>query len=188
MMFDNIGGKIKTLAKICSWVIIVSCAITGLVVMFSESFFIGLLTIVLGALIGWISAFMMYGFGELVESAMVLRDAELNRQQQDGHASRAASTVSTRPQSGFSLSALASRAGNNASWVCKCGKHNSDSSPICTDCGSSRRDAVGLLPAANQAPAAQSAPARPQTGWRCKKCGKMNATTAMFCSDCGQDR
>lgn len=181
-MFDNIGSKMKMLAQVCCWVIIAACAITGLVVMFSESFFVGLLIIVLGALAGWTGSFMMYGFGDLVESAAVLRDAELNRQHQNSP-SKPSAVIPSRPQSGFSLSSVAAGLSAGAGWVCKCGKRNSNSAPICSDCGVSRKDG-----AVAQAAAAHAQSSAPKAGWRCKKCGKQNTSTALYCSDCGSDR
>ena len=65
-MFENIGGKIKTLAKVfCALGIVVS-VISG-VLLFSYDFFIGLITLVLGSVGAWISSFCLYGFGELIE-------------------------------------------------------------------------------------------------------------------------
>lgn len=79
-MFQNIGKKIKTLAKVICWVGII-CSIVGGVVMAISGVGIlrydaasgvgaivgGLLTAVLGALFSWIGSFMMLGFGEIVE-------------------------------------------------------------------------------------------------------------------------
>ena len=184
-MFENIGSKIKMMAQVCCWVIIAACAVTGLIIMFSESFFGGLLIIVLGALLGWTGSFMMYGFGDLVESAAVLRDAELNRQHQNGQP-QPAPVIPSRPQSGFSLSSIAAGLSTGAGWVCKCGKRNSNSAPVCSDCGASRKD--GAVAQAAPAAAAPVQSSVPKAGWRCKKCGKQNTSTAMYCSDCGSDR
>lgn len=141
-MFDNVGGKIKDLTR---WICLISMAafvITGVVIMFSESFFGGLLTAVVGAASAWAGSFVLYGFGELVESAMVLRDAELKRQREQeqkpegGRRSRTQSEQS----SGYSLSQLAAqREGKTAGWRCKkCGKMNTTTALYCIDCGGDR--------------------------------------------------
>ena len=72
-MFHNIGGKIKALAKICTWIGIVSSILFGSFVIFEsgfdETFFMGLLIIILGPLSSWIGSFLLYGFGQLIENS-----------------------------------------------------------------------------------------------------------------------
>ena len=68
-MFNNIGGKIKALAIIIF--------VIGLIISFSVGFVLikngdssrGILVIILGSLISWISVFTLYGFGQLVENS-----------------------------------------------------------------------------------------------------------------------
>lgn len=144
-MFDNIGSKIKILAQVCCWVIIVACAITGLVVMFSESFLLGLLIIVAGALTGWTGSFMMYGFGDLVESAAVLRDAEIARQH------KASAERNTQPAFHPAASDMENSQKNNnglhthqestlsGPWTCsECGKRNGANMKNCVGCGNAK--------------------------------------------------
>lgn len=78
-MFDNIGGKIKMLAKVICWLgigfsiffgllVIIGCAISeGGILNVAIGFFLGLLVIIIGALASWIGSFFLYGFGELIE-------------------------------------------------------------------------------------------------------------------------
>ena len=73
-MFDNIGGKIKTLAKVICWVGIVASAISAVYVGAVTSNLNGALGIViaiplvlLGAVLSWIVSFTLYGYGELIE-------------------------------------------------------------------------------------------------------------------------
>ncbi len=82
-MFDNIGSKIKTLAKIITVVGIAISVIWGLVIMINAQtgtildggiFFSGIIVIVLGSLISWISSFFMYGFGQLIESTQNIEE------------------------------------------------------------------------------------------------------------------
>lgn len=68
-MYDNIGGKIKGLAK---WVCIIGSiimAISGMVCMgLGEDFIpVGILLLILGPVLCWISSWILYGFGELIE-------------------------------------------------------------------------------------------------------------------------
>lgn len=69
-MFDNIGSKIKSLAKIVCWVGIIITVIAGIVMLASGgdvSSPIGLVLVIAGPIISWISSFFVYGFGELIE-------------------------------------------------------------------------------------------------------------------------
>jgi hypothetical protein len=65
-MFDNIGGKIKTLAKIICWLGIIISVISGMVLI-GISGLVSVLTIIAGSLTSWIGSFSLYGFGELIE-------------------------------------------------------------------------------------------------------------------------
>ena len=96
-MFNNIGRKIKTFAKVMCWIGIIASVVAGLV-MIATSFssyapaagiVTGILTAVLGSLfswvgsvtvfggigvallgslLSWVGSFLMVGFGELVEN------------------------------------------------------------------------------------------------------------------------
>jgi hypothetical protein len=67
-MFDNIGKKIKGLAKvICFLGIILAICIGVYEIGNGNNGFSGLIIIIGGALISWVSCFVLYGFGELVD-------------------------------------------------------------------------------------------------------------------------
>ena len=70
-MFDNIGGKIKTLAQVVTWIGIIASVISGIVLMSiaEEMIFVGLMVMIFGALMSWVSSFVLYGFGQLVENS-----------------------------------------------------------------------------------------------------------------------
>lgn len=67
-MFDNIGGKIKSLAQIMAYILMGLSILAGLLMLFSNPV-VGLLSIVVGCLSAWIGSFFMYAFGELVENS-----------------------------------------------------------------------------------------------------------------------
>ena len=71
-MFNNIGGKIKALAKVLCWIGIVFSVIGGIAMMLSQQadqgVLLGILTIVVGCLVSWIGSFFAYGFGQLIEN------------------------------------------------------------------------------------------------------------------------
>ena len=71
-MFTNIGGKIKTTAAVCCWIVIIASVISGIAMMANDMVAEGLIVIVVGALSGWISSFVLYGFGELIENSSII--------------------------------------------------------------------------------------------------------------------
>ena len=83
-MFNNIGGKIKTLAKVLCWIGIIASIIFGLamiVVGNGRSYnasgpvaLLGVLYMVLGSLFSWIGSFFAYGFGQLIEDTEEIRE------------------------------------------------------------------------------------------------------------------
>ena len=99
-MFQNIGKKIKTVAIVIMIVGIVLSVLGGLVAFFEEysvgnifSAFLTFLTVAgLGILFSWLSVFILYGFGELVDQSMTMtqRQEEILRllKEQQGTAPR----------------------------------------------------------------------------------------------------
>lgn len=83
-MFDNIGSKIKSLARIITWIGIIGSVILGIIQISNGSryssyggsplIWSGLGTIVIGSLAAWISSFILYGFGELIENSARIAD------------------------------------------------------------------------------------------------------------------
>lgn len=92
-MFNNIGVKIKGLAKFIFWVLAILSVIGGLIIIIggisssssnSEnviiSILIGLAVIVVGIIMAWLQNFLLYGFGELVDSNQKILRALEERQ------------------------------------------------------------------------------------------------------------
>ena len=72
-MFNNIGNKIKTLAKVICWFGIVLSTLLGLYysnVLATKNFLGGIILFfvysIIGSLLSWIGSFILYGFGELI--------------------------------------------------------------------------------------------------------------------------
>ena len=68
-MFENVGNKIKILAKTITIIGIIGSIIGGISLMASELILEGLLVIVGGSLFSWVGSFVLYGFGHLIETA-----------------------------------------------------------------------------------------------------------------------
>lgn len=73
-MFENIGSKIKTVAKVVCWIGIIASVISGIVLIAQDedTAFLGFLVIVLGCVGSWVGSFITYGFGQLVENSDIL--------------------------------------------------------------------------------------------------------------------
>ena len=80
-MFNNIGGTIKGFAKFLTWVGIIASIIVGIKLVKNENAY-GFLVIIGGILISWMSSWLLYAFGELVENSTIIAKhfgkAELN--------------------------------------------------------------------------------------------------------------
>lgn len=95
-MFDNIGSKIKTLAKILCVVEFILCLLAAFFLFQLSSKFgsaggslrlYGFVVLIFGPLIFWVGNFILYGFGELVDnSAIIARQTANNNQSLDKEA------------------------------------------------------------------------------------------------------
>lgn len=80
--FDNIGSKIKNLAKWSCWVTILLFWLADLVLFFilianeveGAIYLLLLLAAVVGPIVIWVGSWCMYAFGELVEDIHYMRD------------------------------------------------------------------------------------------------------------------
>ena len=79
-MFENIGGKIQKLAQIICILGIIASFIAGITVGAIGSYrtwqFLLIMVLIwgAGALASWISCFMVYGFGRLIENSEIIKD------------------------------------------------------------------------------------------------------------------
>ena len=79
-MFGNIGGKIKTLAQVVTWIGIIGSVIYGFVLgIYEDLIFEGFIMALLGSLISWVSSFVLYGFGQLIENTDKLVELAKNK-------------------------------------------------------------------------------------------------------------
>ncbi len=66
-MYDNIGGKIKTLAQLTFAVLTTSSLVISLINFVQEFYDIGVILLLTVPLFAWILSLLLYGFGELIE-------------------------------------------------------------------------------------------------------------------------
>jgi hypothetical protein len=71
-MFDNVGSKIKVFAAVSFIMEAIAAVITGIAFLASWGFddaWWGLLIMILGPVVLWIPALLLYGYGELIENS-----------------------------------------------------------------------------------------------------------------------
>ncbi len=75
-MFENIGSKIKNLSKFICCIEIIACIVVGIVMaaINENLIFAGILVAVIGALLSWVGAFILYGFCQLIESSDIIAE------------------------------------------------------------------------------------------------------------------
>ncbi len=68
-MYENIGKKIKGLSKTIAIIEAILAAGIGTGIMFADDDTIGagVLVVVIGCLAAWVSSWMLYGFGEIID-------------------------------------------------------------------------------------------------------------------------
>lgn len=80
-MFENIGSKIKGLASFMCWIGIGVSVMGGIILLaysgeawYNEEICIllGFATMIGGSLLSWLSSFVLYGFGELIENSAII--------------------------------------------------------------------------------------------------------------------
>ena len=140
-MFDNIGGKIKALAKVVCFLGIAGSVIAGLVAMaqagevskYSDDVatataFSGFLIMVIGSLLSWIGSFFTYGFGELIEKATEIEKNTRGETQSTG-------VLYTENESDKATGYMPDIQKPVDTWICpRCGKENSTTVQTC-ECG-----------------------------------------------------
>ena len=78
--YENIGNKIKSLAMTLFFVEAIAEIVTGFALMIADEdlIFYGFLIIVIGPIVAWVSSWLLYGFGQLIENSDIIA-AEYNR-------------------------------------------------------------------------------------------------------------
>ncbi|MBE6917110.1 MAG: hypothetical protein E7470_04295 [Ruminococcaceae bacterium] len=130
-MYEWVGTKIKSLTKIICGIGIAVSVIGGVVLIFTANFLTGIIVAVVGALSSWISGFMLYGYGEIVDNLMEmnyrLQHMDVGASGKDSFYVYAQDGVYTEtPENG---------------WRCACGRVHLAYESSCV-CGKSKRDAM----------------------------------------------
>jgi len=87
-MFKNIGGKIKKISEIVTWIGIIVSVILGIIIMLPGDIMVlvGLIVIALGCFSSWVGSLLLYGYGQLIENSdklLLLHIGEKNKSEPD---------------------------------------------------------------------------------------------------------
>ena len=151
-MFDNIGGKIKTLALVITIIWMVASCIFGFALLCSGAVLGGILAAGLGCLSAWIGSFLLYGFGELIEqqttsnaySAQIVNLLSRQVNNTNYGTGRATQTTATKTTVGGAGTSYQQRNTNQSQqmnrgssfWICKsCNTQNASVNLYCKNCG-----------------------------------------------------
>lgn len=137
-MYENIGGKIKGLAKVIGCILAGITILVGIISMFGSgdlgAAFMILLVTALIAFLEIISTWAFYGFGQLIESAQNIENMMKSTAQPNTNST----ATSTYNPSAKPVSSAYDVKLDNTSWKCpKCGKINKNYVTTCT-CGESK--------------------------------------------------
>ena len=72
-LYSNIGAKIKSWAKWICVVETISAIIGGITLMAEEVFLYGLLCLIIGPIVAFVSTWLLYAFGEITEDIGLMR-------------------------------------------------------------------------------------------------------------------
>ena len=150
-MFDNIGGKIKTLAQVICWIGIIASVIWAISLWSQNSRYYNTIGLGFGVLVGgslssWLGSFFMYGFGELIEETTLNRqiNAEILKHLSAGERTENKGETQLRDVPVAFNNARAHQSfvrastvnGTTERWKCaKCGTMNDRATIMCKDCG-----------------------------------------------------
>ena len=75
-MFENVGEKIKSLARLFAVIGIIASVIVAFVFFVNANFWTGLLIAVVGSFVSWGGSLLIYGFGELIVQTTKIADGK----------------------------------------------------------------------------------------------------------------
>ena len=157
-MFDNIGSKLQTLAKVACGIGIIASVISAIVAIYNR----GNVLIAIGGAIGgclasWIGSWMTYAIGEIAEGVEQLR----YQMAKNGDRGNAGGSSLARAAAAYD------KEKRNNEWTCVCGAQNSNTASYCFRCRRPRSESDV-----------------PQIA--CPHCGAMNKNTNTTCFACNK--
>lgn len=137
-LYENIGEKIKSWAK---WIFVVEAigAVIGAIVLIvNDSVLLGLLTLVLGPFAAWVGSWLLYAFGEMVETICSIF-CELN-ELKGIVKGKGAESPTIHANKGNDTATQAKVPLVAGGWVCVCGRTHMPYETSCV-CGKTKAEA-----------------------------------------------
>lgn len=75
-LYENIGAKLKSLAKFTFVIEAIGSVITGIVLTFDQYYAAYLLICVFGPIVAWVSSWILYAIGQIAEDASIIRNKQ----------------------------------------------------------------------------------------------------------------
>lgn len=135
-LYENIGGKIKSWAK---WIFIVEAigSIIAGIVLAAEEDILYIFIAIIGPFIAWVSSWILYAFGELVENSTLI--CEVLVQDSSTHDLDIAKNNTEKEQVKKNRLRNIKKSNSFGFWVCpNCSRGNSNSSTECIYCGTKK--------------------------------------------------
>ena len=170
-MFNNIGGKIKTVAQVICWLGIIGSIIMGIAMISAFDEISGILIILLGPLFSWIGSFITYGFGQLIENSDILVEQGKKGEYTTSHIISSIKALSgeAKPTATASQKSVVTKPSTvieDSEKVCpNCKQTLSANNAFCTHCGFK-------LPTKDNKHI-------------CPSCGTVSKEDSVFCTQCG---
>lgn len=137
-LYENIGRKIKSLAMCLFFVEAIGSLIAGIAlgIEVEEIYF---LLVLIGPFIAWISSFIMYAFGELVEDTESIRKNIVVKTTFDNDSNISSNKTNNIHINTKRTSSATSNNSANIYWTCSaCKRENSVDRKECWNCGNNR--------------------------------------------------
>ena len=127
--YDNIGKKIKGAAKAIFIIESILSLIVGLIIVtnfYDFEVVLGILLMIIGPIVAWVSSWLLYGFGELIDKVSGIE----RNTRGDKTTSETQASIDERD------SQILGNAGEKSSLVCaKCGTKYDSPIKFCGECG-----------------------------------------------------
>ena len=127
-LYENIGKKIKKLAQVLFVVYAIVCILAGFILIVNELALYGIVTIVVGTIVPWISSWFLYAFGELVEKTVKNEEntkeiLKLMQAKESKQPQPEAISMQRSAQGSARVTASAATQPTSADgWTCSCGR------------------------------------------------------------------
>ena len=135
-MFDYIGSKVKVLAVVGCILGIIGSVILGVTAIFSGQSPLGIVYIVVGILISWLSSLTVYAIGESAENTESILNTltkinwNQNQNQSQNQNQNKNQSIETNSINFLDF--------DNGNWTCSCGSKNNAMANFCPVCHKSR--------------------------------------------------